>query len=186
MHRNVVVRFHSFLPFLNNFGNKMSQTIKVSFNPVVKTYTLIDIAVKLMHGTVTIPLALLWMLGIGQWYSRINYEKMFCELDERYIKFSSGAFFREIITMPLDKIQDVVLVEGPLLKYFGINIIKIMAAGSSSNISLVGVEGAEQFKQEILNRQLELRRQEEMVSNQQIILLEKILKQLEKNNVEHN
>lgn len=156
----------------------MSDVVKVSFNPVVKSYTLFNVAFMLFQGMATIPLAILWFLGFGQWYSRINYEKMFCELDDRYIKFSSGAFFREISTMPIDKIQDIVLIEGPLLKYFGINMIKIEAAGSSTEIKLVGVIGAEQFKQEILKRQLQLKHQEQLANNQQVQLLESIEKRL--------
>lgn len=155
-----------------------TETIKVSFNPVVKKYTLFNIAIMLCHGMATIPLAILWMMGFGQWYSRINYEKMYCELTDKHIKFSSGAFFREINTMQLEKIQDITLLEGPLLKYFGINVLKIEAAGSRSEIKLVGVVDAEGFKQQIIDRQVELKRQEQLANNQQVQLLSNIKKLL--------
>lgn len=70
------------------------------------------------------------------------------------------------------------MLEGPLLKYFGINVLKIEAAGSRSEIKLVGVVDAEGFKQQIIDRQVELKRQEQLANNQQVQLLSNIKKLL--------
>ena len=50
----------------------------------------------------------------------------------------------------MDKIQDLTFKEGPLLKYFGLSILKIETAGNTgqgaSDLSLIGIINAASFR----------------------------------------
>ena len=42
---------------------------KASFNPIVKTYILLYVFFILLITIIGIPLAIIWICGVGQWWS---------------------------------------------------------------------------------------------------------------------
>src|SRR5690606_6024645 len=52
-----------------------------------------------------------------------------------------GVFFRNEMSIPLDKIQDISLREGPLLRYLGLAKLRIETAGQ--NVSASGTSEAD-------------------------------------------
>ncbi len=73
-----------------------------------------------------------WVLGLGQWRSRRYFESLSCVLTERTLEFGKGFFFRVEKTVPLDRIQDLTVKEGPLLRAFGLCTLRVETAGQSS------------------------------------------------------
>jgi putative membrane protein len=110
-----------------------------------------------------IPVAILWCLGPGQWWARHYFEKLECELTARVLRYRKGIIVQVEKTIPLENIQDVTFVEGPLLRRFNLAILKFETAGQSAgqahDMKLVGVVDALEFRNQIIDARDALRRQ---------------------------
>ena len=128
---------------------------KAQFDEKVKLYWLLQGAWLLfvsMAGWIVLPF---WFLGLGQWLAQRRYDAMVAELGQRTLHFKQGHLFRVEKTVPLDKIQDVALVDGPLLRKFGLSAVRIETAGGSSqapDMVLSGVVDAQGFRDDILEQ----------------------------------
>ena len=68
-----------------------------------------------------------------------------------------GVFFRKESTIPLNRITDVRLHDGPVMRHYGLRGLKIETAGasgqdSSSEENLIGVIDAEGFRNAVLSQ----------------------------------
>jgi putative membrane protein len=127
-----------------------------AFNPIVKTYLFWYIFFFMFITVIGIPVALVWALGWGQWYSRKFYEKMWCVLTNRNLRLRNGLIIQIEKTIPLENIQDLTFLEGPVLKAWNLSMIKVETAGSShqygSQMRLIGVIDAHQFRGKVLSQ----------------------------------
>jgi putative membrane protein len=134
--------------------------LRATFNPVVRTYLLLYVGLTLIFTVIGIPFGIIWFCGIGQWWSRHYFAKLECELTERTLHFKQGIFVQIEKTIPLDTIQDLTFVEGPILRYFNLCILKIETAGKGESgmsgfgneMSLIGIVEAQNFRQAVLNQ----------------------------------
>jgi membrane protein YdbS with pleckstrin-like domain len=131
------------------------------FNPLIRPYLVLQIAFVLTITFVGIPLAILWILGIGQWWARHYFDKLMCEIDGHELRFRKGILFTVEKTIPLENIQDVTFIEGPLLRQFHLSVLKFETAGQSigqaHDMQLVGIIDALQFRDLILQRRAQAR-----------------------------
>ncbi|MCK7594105.1 PH domain-containing protein [Pseudomarimonas salicorniae] len=138
--------------------------VRAEFNPLIRSYLLLSAALVMVMTIVGIPLALVWLLGIGQWWAGRYYRELECELDNESLRFRKGILFQVEKTIPLENIQDVTFIEGPLLRRFELSTLKFETAGSSgaqagaSDMQLTGIVGAAELRREILRRRNLLRR----------------------------
>lgn len=104
-------------------------------------------------GIVILPI---WLLGLGQLYVRRRFEVLKCELYERKLVVKRGIFFKVEKTIPLDKIQDLTVKEGPLLRKLGLRSLKIETAGQgtpgASEADLIGIVNPLDFRDEVLRQ----------------------------------
>ena len=130
-----------------------------SFNPKIKTYLYIYgaiICICTIVGIVLLPFYLLLA------YSFINryFDKLSAELTTRALRFEKGVLFHVERTIPLDKIQDLTFKEGPLLRYFGLSVLRVETAGSSgqgqADLTLIGIEDAADFRSQVLQQRDEV------------------------------
>ena len=130
--------------------------LRASFDSRLKTYGLLVGAGFIVVGVVTIPLVLIWFLGVGQAIIRRQYESLECELTERSLNFSRGFLVRIQKNVPLDKITDLAVIEGPILRYLGLVKLKVETAGQSSAsgalLSLIGIEEPLAFRDAVLRQ----------------------------------
>ncbi|WP_240452935.1 PH domain-containing protein [Pseudoalteromonas agarivorans] len=66
-----------------------------------------------------------------------------------------GILFKEEKSIPLEKITDVGLNQGPLMRFFGLYRLSFETAGQSGHgalVSLLGVENASEFREAILEQ----------------------------------
>jgi len=103
-------------------------------------------------GIIFIPF---WLCGLGQWLSGKFFKTLKCELSEKNLFFSKGVVVHIEKTIPLENIQDVSFIGGPVLRSFGLTFIRVETAGGggahhSNMMSIPGVEDAEEFKNMIL------------------------------------
>lgn len=129
---------------------------RAEFDPKWKTYIFLKMTLVLVGSVVGIAFLPVWVLGLGHWYSRRYFENLRCTLHERSLVVGRGIFFKSERTIPLDKIQDLTLIEGPLLDRFGLCRLAIETAGQRaasqgvSEADLIGVVDARAFRDRVL------------------------------------
>lgn len=137
-------------------SSKHGSTLSAEFNPLIRPYLLITIGFTMICTIIGIPLAILWFLGVGQWWCRHYFDKLDCTLDDKVLRFRKGILFQIEKTIPLENIQDVAFIEGPLLRQFNLSTLKFETAGSShgeaANMQLTGIIDAHDFRNEIMAR----------------------------------
>jgi putative membrane protein len=126
------------------------------FDDKLRTYWFLQIVVILLATIVGIVILPVWLLGWGQWYARRSFDALKCELHERTLVVKRGIFFRVEKTIPLDKIQDLTVKEGPLLRWLGLRSLKIETAGQgtpgASEADLVGIVDPIDFRDAVLRQ----------------------------------
>ena len=139
-----------------------AETLRVSFNPLIRPYLVLSVGWALIITIVLIPIAVIWFSGVGQWWARHYFDKLECELGPLTLRFRKGILFQVEKTIPLENIQDVTFIEGPLLKHFQLSILKFETAGQSPgqahDMRLIGILDARDFRAQILNRRESLKR----------------------------
>ena len=132
---------------------------KAEFNPKIKTYLLLYgtlLAICTIVGIALLPFYfLLAPMLIKKYFNRLK-----AELTTRALRFEKGLIFHVERTIPLDKIQDLTFKEGPLLRYFGLSILRIETAGGSgqgqADLTLIGIRDAADFRAQVLEQRVEV------------------------------
>jgi putative membrane protein len=126
------------------------------FEDKLKTYWFLQGALVFVATVVGILAVPFWLIGLGQWYARRAFDALKCELNERTLVVKRGIFFKVEKTIPLDKIQDLTVKEGPLLRMLGLRSLKIETAGQgtpgSSEADLVGIVDPIDFRDAVLRQ----------------------------------
>ena len=110
---------------------------------------------SLWDGALLLAIVLLVMAGTYvYWFLR--YKKLRCVLTERGLSTQRGLWVRVQQNIPLDQITDITVNEGPILKLFGMLILKVETAGGSvqggaaGSVKLVAVVDALEFRDTVL------------------------------------
>lgn len=126
-----------------------------TFDPRIKKYLLIYgslILVLTIFGILLIPF---FLIG-APFLIRRYFDRLSAELTSRALRFEKGIIFHVERTIPLDKIQDLTFKEGPLLKAFGLSILKVETAGNTgagqSDLTLIGIQDASGFRNAVLEQ----------------------------------
>jgi len=130
---------------------------KVEFDHRLPTYFLMASSFGLLASFIGIPLLPVWLLGLGQYVHRRQYESMEAELTTRSLNVRKGFLFRTQKNIPLDKITDLALNEGPILRHLGLCSLGVETAGGGAgtgmgNVSLPGVVDALGFRDAVLEQ----------------------------------
>jgi putative membrane protein len=124
------------------------------FNPLIRPYLVMQGALILAMTIVGIPLAIIWVLGVGPWWARHYFAKLECHLDDRKLRYKKGILVTVEKTIPLENIQDVTFIEGPILRHFHLSTLKFETAGSgagqANDMHLTGIIDAHEFRNRIL------------------------------------
>ncbi|MDE2996043.1 MAG: PH domain-containing protein [Bacteroidota bacterium] len=113
---------------------------KAEFNPDVRKYWLIGGSLTLIVTLVGIPFLIFWWI-LGMWITKRYLDRMECTLTRRTLIVRKGFLVRVEKTIPLDKITDLGMIQGPLMRYFGIHALSIETAGSTAQGALVKLYG---------------------------------------------
>jgi putative membrane protein len=136
-------------------------TIRARFNPLIKPFLIMQIGGVMMCTVVGIPLAVVWFLGVGRWWAQHYFDRLECQLGERHIRFRKGILVTTEKTIPLENIQDVTFVEGPILRHFHLSTLKFETAGhgagQASDMHLTGIIDAQAFRAQIMRAREALR-----------------------------
>lgn len=116
---------------------------EAEFNPKVTLYWLLSGAIVLTLIVVTIPLVPVWLL-LGGMVTKRYLDSHKCTLTNRNLKFAKGIFVRQEKTVPLDRITDLGLTQGPIMRALDIEALSVETAGQSSQGSLIQLAGIKQ------------------------------------------
>lgn len=125
-----------------------------SFDPKVKTYWLVSGAIPFVITIIGIPLLLLWF-PLGYVFTGRYLDRMACTLTNKALKVKKGVFVRVEKTIPLEKITDMAMVQGPLMRRFGVHRLTVETAGQSGAgalVALTGIVQAEDFRETVLDQ----------------------------------
>jgi len=128
--------------------------IRAEFNPRVKSYWLLVWAILLFVTVAGIPF-LLFLLLLGGWLTQKHLSRMKCELTEKFLKVEKGVMIRVEKNIPLDQITDLGMVEGPVMRFFGLKEISVETAGQSGAgalVKLIGIINVEDFRDSVLRQ----------------------------------
>ena len=133
------------------------------FNPLIRPYLVLQVGMVLAITIIGIPLALIWFLGVGQWWARHYFDKLDCHLDDKKLRYRKGILVTVEKTIPLENIQDVTFIEGPILRHFHLSTLKFETAGSgagqANDMRLTGIIDAHDFRNKILEARDALKQQ---------------------------
>ena len=127
---------------------------QAAFDSKVCTYWLLSGALILTLTIVGIPLLLLWF-PIGSVFTKRYLDRMDCLLTDKALKVRKGIMVRIEKTIPLEKITDMGMVQGPIMRHFDLYTLTIETAGQSGQgalVSLTGIEDAKSFREAVLNQ----------------------------------
>lgn len=127
---------------------------KAEFNTTVCTYWLLSGALILTSTIFGIPLLLLWF-PIGLVFTKRYLDRMDCLLTDKALKVRKGIFVRIEKTIPLEKITDMGMVQGPIMRHFDLHRLTVETAGQSGQgalVSLTGIIDAKSFREAVLNQ----------------------------------
>ncbi len=101
-------------------------------------------------GIVFIPI---WLL-ISLWYVPAYVQRLSARLTTHALEVKKGVLFRSEATIPLNRITDLRLYDGPLMRALRLRGLKVETAGQSSENSsegkLVGVTAVVEFRNAVL------------------------------------
>jgi len=134
---------------------RVSRTLREArILPAARRYQLWNVIIAFVAsliGVVLLPIVVpiaLW--AIGRYYERLE-----VVLTQRDLQVRRGLLTREEKTIPLEKVTDLVLVEGPLMRLFGVKGLGVETAGQSGGGALVrvtGIEDVEEFRDAVLEQ----------------------------------
>lgn len=129
--------------------------LEAQFDSAVRYYVS-STAIVLTLTIVGIPLLLIF-LPIVYVLRTIEYKHIRCTLYERTLRVKRGVLNKVEKTVPLDKITDLGITQGPIMRLCGVEAISIETAGQSSGIGsalviLVGIRDAKGFRDAVLDQ----------------------------------
>ncbi len=123
--------------------------------PAVTRYLFASRALGLLASIIGIPLLPFWLLGFGQWYVRDWAQRFSCTLTAERLHIEQGVFIRTQSDIPLDRITDLRLYHGPLMRFFGVLGLKVETAGQGATQSegnLIGIVDSSAFRDAVLRQ----------------------------------
>lgn len=130
---------------------------EATFSPKVQVYWMLSgtiTCVIMCIGLIGFVLLPLWLV-FGTIITGKVRKSMSCVLTDRSLKFSKGVLTRVEKTVPLEKITDLGLVQGPIMRHFGLHTLTIETAGQSgpgSLLRLTGIEDTLAFREAVLEQ----------------------------------
>ena len=156
----------------------------VEFDKKIIVYWWMVSNFSLLITFVGIILMPIW-LPLGWFVHKKHYDHMSGALTDRSINMRMGWLFKKQQNIPLDKLTDVSIHEGPILNAFGVVRMQFETAGAAPFI-LTGVKNANQFRDLVLQQRDSLVSAPQQSapsddSNDVLVEIRDILKQISEN-----
>ncbi len=146
--------------------NVTGKTImEAEFDPKIASHGRAFISLIMFITVVGIPF-IPFVLLFSLWYFPEYLRRTSARLTAHALEIRKGVFFRKEATIPLNRVTDVLLHDGPLMRHYGLRGLRVETAGqggedSSGEGNLVGVVDATKLRDAIL------RQRQKVVSGEQ-------------------
>ena len=130
---------------------------EAEFDPKIKSYYLWPTIIFLCITIVGIPFAILYLI-LGNWLIQKHIDNLGCSLSERTLDIKKGILNKTESTIPLEKITDLQMFQGPIMRHFGLRGFKVETAGQSTGpaggslVNMIGIVDAVEFRKMVLNQ----------------------------------
>jgi putative membrane protein len=94
------------------------------------TFGIITIVFGLIAFGIGLVATLVYAFTFGPWLSRRQAEALIYALDGTTIRIDQGVYFLKRKAIPLDRVTDIVVTQGPLMRWCGLWRVDIQTAGS--------------------------------------------------------
>lgn len=151
-------------------GERERVLLEASFTPeAIRYYVLVStmtFAVFGLFALILVPFTFgISLLGLGipvavyfiaRWYYRLYFQRLSCVLTTRSLRIGKGLLFRQERAVPLDKITDMGMVQGPLMRWLGLEAMSVETAGSTGGgkggalVTMVGIVDSRAFREAVL------------------------------------
>ena len=138
---------------------------EAEFDPKIKSYYLWSTTLIFCLTVVLIPVAVIYLL-VGGWLIQKHINNLGCTLSERTLEIKKGILNKTESTIPLEKITDLQMFQGPIMRYFGLRGFKVETAGQSSGpggslVNMIGIVNAVDFRKAVLDQRDQLAKREQ-------------------------
>ncbi len=129
---------------------------EAEFDPKIASHGRALISLIMFVTIVGIPF-IPFMLLFTMWYYPEYMRRISARVTTQAVEIKKGVFFRKEATIPLNRITDVRLHDGPLMRYYGLRGVAIETAGqsgtsASSEGNLIGVVDSVKFRDVVLTQ----------------------------------
>lgn len=125
------------------------------FNKVLITYMFLIVMWWSLVSLVGIVIIPFWLF-VGWYFCTRYYNSLECTLTTKTVEIKKGVLFHVEKTIPLDRIQDLTLRDGPLLRALKLCMVEIETAGQSnpqgSDAKIIGIDNAKEFRDRVLQQ----------------------------------
>lgn len=133
---------------------RVLRTAEIS--PQAIRYSMLSFTITMIAtivGIVALPIA----LPIAWWYYSKFYATLEVVLTSRELQVSRGVLIRQEKSIPLEKVTDLALVQGPIMRRMGIKGLQVETAGQSgaaggSLVRLIGILDTDGFRDDTLDQ----------------------------------
>jgi len=128
--------------------------LEAKFDRKVCVYWLLSGTLMMVVCIVTIPLIPIW-LAVGMMVTGRYLEHMSCTLTPRTLIVRKGWLNRIEKTIPLEKITDLALKQGPIMRAMNLEALSVETAGSSGGVggalvTMIGIVNTMGFRDRVL------------------------------------
>jgi putative membrane protein len=128
--------------------------LEAQFDRKVCLYWLLSGTIIMVVCIVTIPFIPIW-LAIGMMVTGRYLDHMSCTLTPKNLIVKKGWLNRIEKTIPLEKITDLALKQGPIMRAMNLEALSVETAGSSSGpggalVSMTGIINTMEFRDRVL------------------------------------
>jgi putative membrane protein len=133
---------------------------QAEFDRKVKAYWIWQPTLIIAAFIITIPIAILYAI-VASIFTEHYLKSLRCILTERTLEIKKGIFNRRESTVPLEKITDLQLFQGPIMRQFGLHGFKVETAGQSSPsggalVNMIGIVDTPGFRKAVLDQRDQL------------------------------
>ncbi|MEM9065978.1 MAG: PH domain-containing protein [Planctomycetota bacterium] len=127
---------------------------EAEFDRKVQTYWLLSAVALCVFTVVGIPFLII-VVPLALFFNGKYLDAMSCTLTTRTLDVRKGLFNKVESTIPLERITDLQMFQGPIMRMLGLHGFKVETAGQSgptggSLVTLIGIVDAHGFKKRVM------------------------------------
>lgn len=133
---------------------RILRTAEIS--PKAIRYSMITFTLAMCATLIAIPFLPI-ILPIAYWYYKKFYSTLEVVLTSRELQVSRGVLVRQEKSIPLEKVTDLALVQGPIMRRMDIKGLQVETAGQSGGaagalVRLIGIVDTDGFRDDALDQ----------------------------------